>query len=238
MAEPLPSGLRWIGFDLDDTLHYYKRASGRAAEAVFGEIERECGVGAGDLEDAYREILRAAQGGRFSGSRTSREYRAERFGALLERFGQDPGPRLDGILDLYDAALGEALELRPGAREALAAARRARLSVMVISEGPHDAQERTVERLGIAPGIDLLVTSSGEQASKSDGLFEKALARADCEPRELLYAGDSIERDIAPASALGIATVYVGEEEPPDGLAPIRVDLAGLGRLLDKVDRS
>jgi FMN phosphatase YigB (HAD superfamily) len=27
--------LRWIAFDLDDTLHYFKRASGRAAEAVF-----------------------------------------------------------------------------------------------------------------------------------------------------------------------------------------------------------
>ena len=40
----------------------------------------------------------------------------------------------------------------------------------------------------------------------------------------MLYAGDSIERDIAPASALGIATVYVGEETA-DGLAAIRVDL-------------
>ena len=110
---------------------------------------------------------------------------------------------------------------------------------MVISEGPHDAQERTVARLGIAPGIDLLVTSAGEQALEGATGCSRGRSRVRTASRlELLYAGDSIERDIAPASALGIATVYVGEEEPPDGLAAIRVDLAGLGRLLDKVDRS
>jgi hypothetical protein len=43
-APPLPPDLRWVGFDMDDTLHCYKRASGRAEEAVFGEIERQLGI--------------------------------------------------------------------------------------------------------------------------------------------------------------------------------------------------
>jgi FMN phosphatase YigB (HAD superfamily) len=51
MTEQLPSGLRWIAFDLDDTLHYFKRASNRAAKAVFAEIERQFGIGTDDLDE-------------------------------------------------------------------------------------------------------------------------------------------------------------------------------------------
>jgi len=105
---------------------------------------------------------------------------------------------------------------------------------MVISEGPHDAQQTTIERLGIASSVDLLVTSAGEGASKSDGLFEKALARAKCKCHEVLYVGDSIERDIAPAFALGMVCVYAGEGEPPGGFPAVKLDLMSLGQLLDQ----
>jgi putative hydrolase of the HAD superfamily len=235
--QQLPPAVRWIAFDLDDTLHSFERASRRASEAVFDDVERQFGIGVDALDEAYRELLRAAQSGHFSQPKTSREYRAERFGALLSGFGLDPGPQLERLLDVYDAALGEALELKPGARQALMAAKRAGLSVMVVSEGPHDAQATTIERLGIAPSIDLLVTSAGEQASKSAGLFERALERAGCERHELLYVGDSLERDIAPTSALGIASVYVGDDELPDGSAAMRLDLPALAQLLSQLAR-
>ncbi len=230
-----PPGLRWIGFDLDDTLHFFRRASRRATEAVFAEVERRDKIGADRLDQAYAEILQDARSGHFAAPRTAREYRGERFTALLKAFELDPGPQLDSLLDIYDSELAAALELRPGAGEALAAARRAGLSVMVVSEGPHDAQERTIERLGIAASVDLLVTSAGEGLSKGDGLFERALERAGCRPDELLFAGDSIERDIVPASALDIACVYVGEEELPADSSARRLDLAALARLLDRL---
>jgi FMN phosphatase YigB (HAD superfamily) len=235
MTQQLPPDLRWIAFDLDDTLHYFARATGQASGAVFREVERQLGIGMSELEEAYGEILRAAQSGHFSRSKTSREYRAERFGALLGEFTQSPGPQLDRLLDIYDVALDEALELKPGARQALTAAKRASLSVMVVSEGPRDAQATTIERLGIAPSVDLLVTSSGERVSKSDGLFERALARADCQRHEVLHVGDSVERDIAPTSALGIANVYVGDGELPEGSTAMKLDLAALARLLDQL---
>jgi putative hydrolase of the HAD superfamily len=234
MTEQLPAGLRWIAFDLDGTLHDFERASGQAADAVFREIERRSGIGIDDLGDAYSAILSAAQQERFVRSKTSREYRGERFAALLAELDQ-PSDRLDRLLDIYDEALGEALELKPGARQALIDAKRARLSVMVISEGPQDAQARTIDRLGIAPSIDLLVTSAAEGVSKTDGLFERALERARCSRDEIVYVGDSIDRDIVPASALGIASVYVGEGELPDGPAAIRLDLEALGRLLSRL---
>jgi putative hydrolase of the HAD superfamily len=231
-VERLPPGLRWVGFDLDGTLHYFKRASDRAAETVLRDIARKYDTKVDDLAVAYRKILRSTQRRHFVEARTSREYRAERFRALLQEFRYDTESHLKRLLDIYDDALAAELELRPGAREALAAARRANLQVMVVSEGPHDAQETTIERLGIAGEVDLLVTSAWEGTSKSDRLFERAVAKARCKPPEVLFVGDSIARDIAPASALGMATVYVGEEDPPIGSSAMRISLPALARLL------
>lgn len=182
MTDRLPPGLGWIAFDLDDTLHYFKRASGQASEAVFGDIERQFGIGADDLRKSYGEILRTAQSTHFTQPKTSREYRAERFGALLSEFSLGAGPQLDRLLDIYDAALD--------------------------------------------------ITSAGEGASKGDGLFERALERAGCAPHEILYVGDSVDRDMVPTTALGIASVYVGDGELPVGSTAVRLDLTAVARLL------
>lgn len=130
-------------------------------------------------------------------------------------------------MDTYDTALGESLELKPGADQALRAAKRGGLSVVVISEGPHDAQQTTIERLGIAPWVDLLVTSGGEGTSKSHDLFGRALARAGCDPAEIVFVGDSLERDVGPASALGITCFYVGVERLPEGSAAVKLGADG-----------
>lgn len=52
--------LKWIGFDLDDTLHSYRRASGQACEAVFEYLDEEFGCGAEELKAAYTQILKDA----------------------------------------------------------------------------------------------------------------------------------------------------------------------------------
>jgi len=36
--------VRWVGFDLDDTLHDYRGASRAAKEAVFAEVKRQATV--------------------------------------------------------------------------------------------------------------------------------------------------------------------------------------------------
>ena len=44
--------------------------------------------------------------------------------------------------------------------------------------------------------------------------------------------GDSIDRDIVPAVALGIASVYVGAAKLPEGVSATQMNLATLTRLL------
>ena len=133
-----------------------------------------------------------------------------------------PYRNLDLVLDVYDQTLAQSLELKEGAAEILRKLKLAGWPVMVISEGPHDAQETTLHRLGIASFVDLLVTSSQERMTKRDGLFRQALERVDCAGDQLVFAGDSIESDIVPAVALGINAVYVGAEAAlPPGILRI-----------------
>ena len=49
-----------------------------------------------------------------------------------------------------------------------------------------------------------------------DGLFDLALERIGCSPDEVIFLGDSLERDIVPAKASGMRTIYLSATLPTD----------------------
>src|SRR5688572_11814927 len=112
-------GIEWIGFDLDDTLHFYRRASGRASQAVFDYLNEEFGCDLELLNSRYAIILKAAQSSSFTEGKASRALRGERFGKLMAEFSILPYHHLDIALDIYDDALARHLELKEGAFETL-----------------------------------------------------------------------------------------------------------------------
>lgn len=61
MTIDFPASVRWAGFDLDDTLHHYRKASGRASAAVFEYLDEVFGCGSEQLQAAYAGILKEAQ---------------------------------------------------------------------------------------------------------------------------------------------------------------------------------
>ena len=226
------SEVEWIGFDLDDTLHFYRKASGRAARAVFDYLHEEFGCDLDLLKSRYAVILREAQSDSFTEGKTSRVMRGERFAKLMEEFSIIPHHHLDSVLVIYDKALARHLELKEGALEALRELKQSGFSIMIVSEGPHDAQEATLARLGLAPYVDLLITSGQERRSKRDGLLKVALAKAGCLPNNCVFIGDNMEWDILPALALGMAAFYVGEDMQMPAGAKKLSSLADLHRLL------
>jgi putative hydrolase of the HAD superfamily len=48
----------WFGFDLDDTLHEFRRASGAATHSVLEEICHHSGTSLQRLKGEYRKVLR------------------------------------------------------------------------------------------------------------------------------------------------------------------------------------
>lgn len=220
---------KWVGFDLDNTLHDYIGASTTALNAVFQLLEATSSINPEEARASYIKILADATQSAFSDrTKTSRDFRSERFSRLLQTFDKDNPDLIEKILDTYESNLDQNLRLYEGAIELITHFKNLGLNIALITEGPEDAQKRAVQRLGIQPLIDRLFTSNAQGISKIDGLFSTVLRELGIQAEELLVIGDSFDRDIQPATALGIPCIHLTSgqsvhENTCSSLAMIRV---------------
>lgn len=208
--------MEWVIFDLDDTLHDFSSASSAAMMAVYEYLYEEFGIYPEDASKAYRDILKEGQSGHFIEDKPSRSYRQGRFENLLDQFSILPHMHLDRCLDIYDDALCDALTLKEGAPEIIKLCKSLELKIMVVSEGPYDAQELTLERLGLSEFIDALYTSSKVGLHKGNGLYEYAIKQQGADKQACVIIGDNPDRDILPAQKAGIPSILVGDKDAPE----------------------
>ncbi|CAI7609919.1 unnamed protein product [Penicillium viridicatum] len=205
----------WFGFDLDDTLHEFRRASANASVRVFETIYASNNkISIEILRNTYQDILRSATANAFTDGRTSSEYRRERFGHLLKAHGLIDDSLLDRLLETLQG-LGK--------------------KVIVITEGPADAQQWTVQELGIRSYIDVLVTTNEVGKSKVDGLFAVVLEKYGIAAEDIVYFGDNEIRDVQTAREEGILAVLYDEKEQSrlDDASGLRVNSwAVIGKVL------
>ncbi|KAI0971605.1 HAD-like domain-containing protein [Xylaria arbuscula] len=203
---------QWIGFDLDDTLHEFRRASSAASNRVLEAIQEHYGVPFAELKSQYSEVLRASTSNAFSDGKLSSEYRRDRFLAVANHFSLSLSDSfLTQLLHLYEATLKESLELKSGALSLLKEIKCSGKKVVILTEGPQDAQKWTVENLGISPYIDFIATTNYFKVTKTDGLFTQVLETLRITPSEIAYVGDNENRDMIPAIAEGIFSLHFAE---------------------------
>ncbi|KAK8878800.1 Glyceraldehyde 3-phosphate phosphatase [Apiospora arundinis] len=207
----------WIAFDLDDTLHEFRRASSKATAKVLVTMRDQFALSLSDLEAAYAEVLRQSSSNAFSDGRTSHEYRKDRFLAVADHFSLSPEAEfITHLLRLYEETLNDALELKSGALELLSTLKRMGKKIAVITEGPQDAQERTIENLGLTRYVDSLATTNHFKVSKTEGLFTRVLQELGIPPFEMAYVGDSEDRDMKPGIAEGLYCIHFSEKKSCD----------------------
>ena len=202
----------WIGFDLDDTLHEFRRSSRTATDKVLEEISKRYGTPILALKGEYSRVLQAKTANGFSDGKTSFDYRRERFASVLAHFSLPQDDQfMVAILESYEATLMTSLELKCGALDLLSMIKDMGKKIVVITEGPQDAQERTVRGLGIEGYIDFLATSSYFGVVKTGGLFPRVLEHLGVSPDYMAYIGDNEQRDMKPALAEGISSIHLAE---------------------------
>ncbi|KAG9205119.1 hypothetical protein G6514_009582 [Epicoccum nigrum] len=200
-------------FDLDDTLHSFRAASSTATKAVLNDMLKQTQYTLEDLQTSYKTILAHSTAAAFVEGKSSHHYRAERF-QQLARLQSIPlgSEKLQGLVDLYERVLMQSLELKPGVMELFAVLKRYGKGIAIVTEGPQDAQERTVEALGLATRIDYLATTNRFGVAKVDGLFERVVEELGIGAGEVVVVvGDSWERDVLPAAKAGAFCVHYGE---------------------------
>jgi putative hydrolase of the HAD superfamily len=145
----------------------------------------------------------------------------------------------EALADAYRTAIAEDIEPIDGA-EALIADLRERYKVGLLTNGPVLAQRDKLATLGWEELFDAAVVTGELEAGKPDpGAFEAILTALDAPPERAVYVGDSVEADVAGASAAGLFVVqvcYPGGPEP-DPRADVHVDRADLTAELPAIVR-
>lgn len=195
----------WFGFDLDDTRHEFRKASAYVSRSVFKTIQAirpESTKTVEELEATYREVLRSKTATAFTDGRSSENYRREGFSHLLDNHGYESSSEsLEKLLTVYQTSLRAALTLKPRALRLLEKLKASSRAVIVVTEGPQDAQEWTVSELGLKPFIDIFVTTNDIGKSKVDGLFPAVLEKHNIASGDMVYVGDNQQRVIPPSTS-------------------------------------
>ncbi|KAH4218381.1 hypothetical protein HBI06_201480 [Parastagonospora nodorum] len=208
------SRAKWFFFDLDDTLHSFRRASSLATTSTLSLILiHHTHLNLSDLQTSYTRILASRTKSAFADGKTSHEYRAERFRMLLAEHGvQDDAQLMEALLECYEKTLMQNLEAKEGAVALLHAIKARGKKIAVVTEGPQDAQERTVEALGLGRFVDYLATTNALGVAKVDGMFGRVLEKVGVRGEDVVVVGDSWDRDIVPARKIGLTCVWFNSQ--------------------------
>jgi 2-haloacid dehalogenase len=214
----MAGGERWASFDCYGTLIDWNGGIGRELERLFGAAR------AGELLRAYHEHEREIQ--REDPSRSYREVMA----IALARLGA-PAEEQD--------ALGRSLpnwDAFAEVPQALEEARARGWRLAVLSNTDREFLDASLDRIG--GEFELSITASEIGSYKPSRFhWDEFFARSDADPERHVHVGASLYHDIAPATALGLRTVWVnrlGEEAEPQPDVELH-SLAGLAETLDSL---
>jgi len=223
----MPSAVRVVLSDLDDTLfdhrHATRNALARVREATPG-LDR---WSLDDLDDRHRDLLEAMHLEVLAGRVSIDDARAERFFRLLSAAGLSHARDVAGeAAQLYRRMYEQVWQPVPGALALVQAIRRAGVTLVIVTNNVIHEQTVKLERCGLTAYVDSLVTSEGAGVSKPDArIFEVALAEARATPGEAVMIGDAWAADIEGARAVGVRAVWLnrfGAPRPDASVAEVR----------------
>ena len=207
---------RWATFDCYGTLIDWNAGIGRELERLFGAAR------GGELLHTYHELEPQIQ--REDPGRSYREVMA----VALARLGAPAGE---------EDALGRSLprwEPFPEVPDALEEARAHGWRLAALSNTDRDFLDASLDRIGV--GFEQTIVASEIGSYKTaPALWEEFFARSGAERDHHVHVAASLFHDIAPATALGLRTIWInrlGEEPEPQP----DVELHSLAGLADSLD--
>ncbi|ARC88582.1 HAD family hydrolase [Rhodovulum sp. MB263] len=238
---------RTLLLDLDDTLLTAYRQPERTWAAIIAEHADALGEHStrwvtAEVLDRVLSFLSDEEGRklwRLEGDATRRRVVRSAFHRLnLARpRGSDPlhGIDADRIADRFETYLEEAITLKPGAREMLAALLARGLRLGLLTNGSGARQRAKIARFGLAPFFGAIQIEEEAGFGKPDPrAYLRLLARLDTAPGDAWMLGDDPVWDVTAPAALGLTAIFYDETGrapwPPGAAARIaRLDaLPGL----------
>jgi HAD superfamily hydrolase (TIGR01549 family) len=231
--------------DLDDTLFDHDRATRDSLANLRQSNQILTCWTLDELDARHRVLLETLHLDVLAGRLMIDDARRERFKRLLQQAGVDDAEAAERMACAYRTTYAANWHAVPGALPLLQSVRDEGHTVVIVTNNGVAEQRLKIDRCGIEPWIDCMVTSEELGISKPErGIFEHALARVGARPSDAVMLGDAWATDIEGAKAAGITPVWFnprGRQSPDPSVVELRsltpvpealeiLKSAGLGR--------
>ena len=198
-------------FDIDGTLYDYKRANDKGIEALEKYAVENLPIKAGDFRQIYdqgrkrtKELLKD------QGAAYSRLLYAQH---MLEQLGLPPVSHALEMEQVYWENFLAAMVPFAGAKDFMIKLKAKGGKIAICTDMTAAIQHKKLRQLEVAELIDVLVTSEEAGRDKpSAQIYQLALDKLGIEGKDALMIGDSLERDVKGAEAMGITGVWFTHE--------------------------
>ena len=232
--------VKWVWFDLDDTLFDFHKASREALRRLYFEEGLDRFYPSVDAWlEAYLRVNHQLWELYNRGGITQDRLCIDRFLIPLAESGKASVEEIETLSRRFDPLYLEMLSnqkaLLPDAIEVLKATRKAGYKTGILSNGFTHAQHTKIEYNGLKELIDEIVLSDDIGINKPDSrLFEYAMERTgDTSPGHHLMIGDNPATDIAGALGAGWYAIWLCSSQADDSeTVPETAKITGLKEAL------
>ncbi len=216
--------VRAVLADLDDTLFDHSHATRAALGVLSSEEPAFDGWSLDDLAARHRDALELMHQEVLAGRMSIEAARVERFRMLLAARPQAGAASVEvapaALARRYREAYEAAWRPVPGAAPLVEALRRAGVLLVIVTNNVTSEQRLKLDRCGLSPYVDALVTSEDVGATKPDvQIFAAGLQAAGAAAGDAVMIGDSWATDVDGALGAGLRAVWLnrtGSRAPRD----------------------
>lgn len=205
--------IKAVILDLDDTLYACEPLDVEARNRVRKYTCEKLGIVEQQYEEAFRFGRRETK--RQLGDVGASHNRLLYFQKTLEYLGVRSMPMSLQMYETYWGTFLERMCLRDGVREFLDCMHEHGIKIVVCTDLTAHIQHRKIEALGIAEDVSYLVTSEEAGREKpAPEIFTLCLNKLGMTAEEVCCIGDSQERDVDGARALGMQAILFRPGKP------------------------
>lgn len=201
-----------VSFDLDGTLVQYVRSPGEILQTCFDVLELEPLFSIEEYYARYDEFTETCD--------SVDDLRAECFAVLAAENGYERQLGRD-VANVFSEVRDQSnVELLPGAARVLDELS-SEYQLAVVTNGARDAQRQKIDAVGLERWIDTVVIAGHGVPTKPDPApIERAIRSLGTTPESTVHIGDSLETDVAGATAAGVDSVWIAAWKDPRGFEP------------------
>lgn len=195
--------IKAVIFDIDNTMYDFSGAhkTGMAALSVY--MKENFGIAQEELESLNKRCMSIAA--ERTGDYAAQHNRLIRFQCMLEQLGSTDYQKAMEMYHIYWDTVIKVMKPEPGLLPLLSRLRERGIKLGIGSDMTSYIQYRKLEKLGALAYLDFLVTSEEAGAEKpAPRFFKLCVKKAGCEPKECVFVGDNIKKDVIGAAECGL----------------------------------